>query len=216
MNPEELVIAEGDTAVMVGSPNPKRVHKFANLTGPDGSVLFIEPEPNNFNSLKDAGSNYDHVAIDRVGAWSESDKKELLLGDASNPGDHKIPVKNIEHDNDYRPENYNESIEIQVAPLDNILKENNITPDFIEIAVNGAELEILKGATNTISSAKPMLFVKGHPRNKDTEEPINKQIAEFLRKQGYKTIIGASKMQTVGETKDWDERSGDVFAWSES
>lgn len=209
----ELVISEGDSGVMIGSPNPQRVHQFAKLVGSDGRVLFVEPEPNNFNSLRKAGADYDYVDIVRLGAWSESGKQELLLGGESNPGDHKIPVENIEHDNDYRPENYNESIEIQVAPLDTILSENDVIPDYTEIMVNGAEFEILEGATDTLSSAEPTLLIKGHQLNTSTGEPMNKQIADHLRKYGYKTAVGASTRRTVGETDEWEKRAGDVYAW---
>lgn len=140
-------------------------------------------------------------------------KKELLLGNDSNPGDHKVPVEGVEHDNDYVPGNYNQSILIEVAPLDTIIQEYDIVPNYIEIMVNGAEFEILKGATNTLSNSNLKLLIKGHQRSTATGDPLNRQISDFLQERGFQTTIGASTSKTVGNTGKWKRRSGDVYAW---
>lgn len=212
----ELLLNEGDTAVIVGTPNQYRVHQFARLTGDSGQVVFIEPEPNNVKSLREAAREYSHVDIDTRGAWSTSGKQVLLLGSPSNPGDHKIAVDNIEHDNDYREENYTESVDIEVAPLDSILAEYEVEPDYIEIMVNGAELEVLKGATEVLTAGRPKLLMKGHQRNATTGEPMNRRLAEYVEQYGYQTVIGANQNETVGETTEWTKRAGDVYAWKDT
>lgn len=213
ISPRELLINQGDVAVMVGTPNANRVHQFAFLTGVDGSVLFIEPAPRNQKILRNAAIEHPNVTVDERGAWSERDKQELLLGGESNPADNKIPVEGIEHDNDYRPDNYVDSIEIQVETLDTILYDHAIDPDYVEIMVNGAELQILEGATEMLSTSDPRLLVKGHARDTDNEEPINRRIRDHLDRFGYHTVIGASGNPTVGETDEWQHRDGDVYAW---
>lgn len=211
--PQALTKGPGDSAVMVGTPNTERVHQFADLVGENGSALFIEPEPNNHERLQRAATEYTNVTVDDRGAWSESAVQELLLAAESNPADHKVSVEGIEHDNDYRDENYVESTEIQVEPLDTILSEHGITPDYVEVMVNGAELKVLEGATETLANAKPRLLVKGHAREEETGKPINRQVAAMLEEYGYNTVIGAGKDPTVGDTDDWERRDGDVYAW---
>lgn len=211
--PEELLIDEGDSAIMVGSPNPEQVHRFASLTGAEGTVLFIEPHPDNAASLRTASSEYDYVTVIEKGVWSSKGTQELMLAHPNHPGDNKIPVNGIQHDNDYRKENYNESIEIDVDTLDNIVEENHIQPDFIEIAVNGAELEVLRGLTNTLEAYLPRLFVKGHPREEGTGKPINTRIVDLLHEHGYQAVIGAATEPTVGDSEEWTRRDGDVYGW---
>lgn len=211
--PRELIIDSGDSAVMVGTPNSSRVDSFGELITPGGRALFIEPHPDNHARLREAAMQYDTVTVDDRGAWSKSGTQKLKLAADSNPADHKIPVENIEHDNDYRGENYTDSIEIQVEQLDRILSDHNIHPNYIEIMVNGAELEVLKGASKILRDSHPRLLVKGHARETNTGTPINRQIVELLTEYDYKTAIGAVSDETVGNTDDWDRRAGDVYAW---
>lgn len=199
--PRELVIETGDSTVMVGSPNAARLREFAGLTGSSGRVLFVEPEPENVRVLERAAADYHHAAVDDRGAWTESDTRELLLADESNPADHKVPVEGVEHDNDYRSENYNAAVEIEVEP------------DYVEIMVNGAEMEVLEGATRVLETASPTLYVKGHARSVDSGDPINERIAAFLEEYGYRAVVGAPSGSTVGDTADWQQRAGDVYAW---
>ncbi len=51
-------------------------------------------------------------------------------------------------------------LEVEANTLDNILESKNITEvNWIKIDVEGAELEVLKGAVNTLSSNKDTTFV---------------------------------------------------------
>lgn len=211
--PREALIHTGDDAVLVGTPNVQRVHQFSRMVGAQGTVLILEPDPRNREPLEDAASDYDNVTIDERGAWSSSETKDLLLADDSNSGDNKIEVDGIKHDNDFRSENYIDSLTIQVEPLDSILAEHELTPDFIEIMVNGAELEVLQGATAVLRDSDARLLVKGHAKVVETGEPINTRIAAHLEEFGYRTIIGPGGDPTVGETDDWQRRAGDVYAW---
>lgn len=213
--PEELLIDKGDSAIMVGSPNPEQIHRFASLTGERGTVLFIEPHPDNAASLRTAASEYDNVTVIEKGVWSSKGTQELMLAHPNHPGDNKIPVDDIQHDNDYREENYNESIEIDVDTLDNIVGENDLQPDYIEIAVNGAELEVLHGLSNTLETYLSLsrLFVKGHPREEETGKPINTRIVNLLKDYGFQGIIGAATEPTVGDDAEWTRRDGDVYGW---
>ena len=48
--------------------------------------------------------------------------------------------------------------------LDNFCKENEINPDLIKIDTEGAEVGILKGATETLRTHKPTIYLSVHPR----------------------------------------------------
>ena len=48
--------------------------------------------------------------------------------------------------------------------IDSYCKDHNIKPDLIKIDVEGAEIDVLRGARETISTFKPTIFLSVHPR----------------------------------------------------
>ncbi len=66
---------------------------------------------------------------------------------APKPGDHRLVIPEIEHDNDYKQENYYlKESNIEADTVDNMMRELNINHlNYIEIMVNGAELHVLQG-----------------------------------------------------------------------
>lgn len=55
--------------------------------------------------------------------------------------------------------NYDEIISVQETTIDSFVKENNLNVGFITADVEGAEMDLLKGAVNTIKSQKPILAI---------------------------------------------------------
>jgi FkbM family methyltransferase len=49
--------------------------------------------------------------------------------------------------------------------LDNFCRENNLTPELIKIDTEGAEVGILKGATETLRIHQPTIYLSVHPRH---------------------------------------------------
>lgn len=207
--PKTAFISPGDNVLQVGTPFVKRVES---LEKHAAESIILEPESQNFARLNEAAEEIKNVEVINKGAWSSKGQKELTVAKSEHPGDHKIPVENIEHDNDYRDNNYVDTQKIEVDTIDNVLNQMSFSPDYIEVMVNGAELEVLKGATDTLESGNSRWWIKGHAR-KDTGEPLNKKVVSLVEGHGYNTVISSGENSTVGEIPDWDKREGDVFAW---
>ncbi|MBI4139479.1 FkbM family methyltransferase [Candidatus Woesearchaeota archaeon] len=73
-----------------------------------------------------------------------------------------------------------------LTTLDNIIKQKGITnPDFIKLDVQGYELEVLKGATKTLSKAQFVLLeVSYSPWMKGM--PIFHDVVAFMKQQNYR------------------------------
>lgn len=209
---KRFFVTAGDTAVIVGTPDPERVHQFATLTQPGGRTIIFEPAPANVERLRDAAADYPHVTVDDRGLWRSAGQQTLQLASPDNPGDHKIDVEGVEHDNDYREENYIDEVTIDVETLDGVLAEYGIDPDYVEIMVNGAEQAILDGATETLERSGAKFWVKGHARD-ETGRPLNRVLCDQFESFGYRTVISKGGQETVGEIDDWERRGGDVYAW---
>jgi FkbM family methyltransferase len=205
--PIELTLCKGETIVQVGATPRGEVLKMARIVGERGRIIVIEPEPANVEGLRKTleKNSLKNITIIPKGAWSEKGKQRLLL--SPRPGDHKIEISGVLHDNDLRPENYQSFAEIEVDTVDNILRALSIGHvDYVKITINGAELEVLKGMEETLRGDL-RLWVKGHAL-KDGQ-PLHKAIASFLKERGFSVQI--TKGEGAPISKDF-VRKGDIYA----
>lgn len=86
--------------------------------------------------------------------------------------------------NTFCDDNY-KIIKKEIRTLDNFTNENNIPyPDFIKIDTQGAELDILKGATNCMKNAKMILLeVSIHQYNKGA--PLIADVVNFMNENDF-------------------------------
>ena len=66
-------------------------------------------------------------------------------------------VQGITSDSNMRQ--YNEELKVQEVTVDEFVKENNLNVGYITIDVEGAKMDLLNGAINTIKTQKPILFI---------------------------------------------------------
>ena len=86
-----------------------------------------------------------------------------------------------------------DGVRVQVVSLDSLKSER---PGFVKIDAEGMELEILKGATNTLREARPFVVFENFLDPKDpskTYKPI-----EFLRSQDYRIFLPVLRFQMQG------------------
>lgn len=205
--PIELTLRKGETVVQVGAQPRGELLRLAQIVGEKGRVIAIEPEPANVEGLRKTleKNSVKNVTIIPKGTWSERGKQRLLL--SPHPGDHKINVPGVLHDNDLRPENYQSFAEIEVDTVDNILRTPGINRvDYVKITINGAELEVLKGMEETLRGDL-RLRVKGHAL--EDGQPLHKAIASLLKERGFSIKIAKGEGAPV--SKDF-VRKGDIYA----
>ena len=66
-------------------------------------------------------------------------------------------VQGITSDADIRP--YDEEVKVKETTIDEFVNENNLNVGYITIDVEGAEMDLLEGAINTIKTQKPILYI---------------------------------------------------------
>lgn len=130
----------GDTVVDCGAYIGEFTLYAAKAVGPSGKVIAFEPDPTVVRKLEAniALSGLDNVVIVRKGAWS-ADGVLKFVGDS---------VRGYSFMFGEKAEG---SVDIPVASIDNELGRLGVTKvDFIKIDVEGAELELIKGAERTL------------------------------------------------------------------
>ena len=128
--------------------------------------------------------------------------------------DHRIENTDIVIDNDLREKQesgaYRDCITVEASTIDLMMREAGVDRiDYIEITVNGAELDVIKGMEE-IMPRTSIIFAKGHVRDQVTGQPLNRSITDHLRRHGFETAITISSKSVV---KEWGLRDGDVYAW---
>ena len=147
-------------------------------------IYALEPDANNFENCKKSRLDFGDTKIELkpYGAWSEDTilRLQTVLGrpDAS-------AINNVCGDS-----------EVEVRAIDNIVKEDEIIT-FIKADIEGAELEMLKGAAKTIKRCKPKLAICIYHKPEDlTEIPlyIKKLASEYKL---YVRLYGNDFTETV-------------------
>jgi FkbM family methyltransferase len=136
------------------------------LAGPRGRVLAFEPNPNNLRYLRK------HVAMNRM--WTVdvlpvavSDREgEAAFEFGTGSGTGRLVPKG--------------SLRVTTTTVDAVAAERRVAPGFLKIDVEGAEVKLLEGATETLRSARPVVFLSTHGAG------VHAASQAILRSAGYR------------------------------
>ncbi len=148
------------------------------LAGPTGHLYAVEPSPYNFDLLKrnlDL-NNIRNADLHQAAFGEKRGKVKFYMYDRSN-------LSSFIKREDMGMETT--EIDVDMITLDDFLKLK--TADFIRMDVEGYELEILKGATQVLSSdSKPKyFFIEVHSDLLHKKNSSGREIIELLAKYGY-------------------------------
>lgn len=168
-------IEEGDTVLDVGACIGDTTIPMAIKTGEKGIVIAVEPEPNNISFLKANTSKFNNVWIIEKAAWSRKETVRFYL--YSGPAGHSI----IDQFKDY--------IKVQADTLDNIVKAWDRI-DFTKIDVQGAELQVLKGAEEMLKKTRKIV-VETHYSG---ERALYPKVSTFLKTRGFTVRVTPNRI----------------------
>ncbi|MEQ9405256.1 MAG: FkbM family methyltransferase [Cyclobacteriaceae bacterium] len=148
------------------------------IVGNRGMVYAFEPMPSNHDRLE-RNLNINNIENVQVMALAVSDKEGFV--EFSNSDD--------SYANTYKGDK-SSSIKVKTQSLDNLINEEIRPPNFIKIDVEGAELDVLKGAQNLIKKYKPVIHLSTH----DIHVPgIDSSCLKFLNEIDYRPDLISSK-----------------------
>ena len=88
-------------------------------------------------------------------------------------------------------------MDVPTCTLDSYFAQTGRVPDLLLIDVEGAELDVLKGAEATLKTVRPKLMIELH----EWDDSKRDETSEFLSLMGYRrTIIGNRKKVINGRT----------------
>jgi FkbM family methyltransferase len=167
---------EGDIVIDIGAHIGRYTITSSKQIGNTGKVVAIEADPDNFELLKRniALNNLTNVLPLNYAVFSTRTRIKLYEQSAS------AKYNSVMLTRAAKAKNY---VEVNADTLDSILKQNGINQvNWIKIDVEGAEFEVLKGSTKTLSSENVSLLIEIH----NIEDPSHYgNIVDFLKYHNY-------------------------------
>ena len=181
---ERFLPKQGDIVVDIGAHMGRYTIISSKRVGANGKVVAIEAHPSNFEMLN---SNIKLNQLTNViplnyAAYSKETKIKLYLPDEESGYTMHHSIMSNYVFTKYKDKTEDKFVEVSANTLDYLLQLNEITDvNWVKIDVEGAEFEVLKGASNVLSKSKDIaLLIEVH--GKDTYEPI----IESLRSHNFK------------------------------
>jgi FkbM family methyltransferase len=135
------------------------------LAGGNGRVFSFEPNPANHEFLRRhvALNRLDNVVIENVAVSDSNGTASFAFGTGSGTG-------RLSADG---------AIEVRTVRLDDYCDEHDVAPGVMKIDVEGAELDVLRGADRIIGAHHPIIFLSTHG------EEVHAGCLEWLRERSY-------------------------------
>src|SRR5215218_977811 len=189
---------DGGIVVDVGAHHGRYTLIAAKRIGPKGKVIAIEADPKNFDMLnKNIKLNElsENVTLNYA---ASSNKSKVKLSIPEKKSGHTI-YSSIISSRAYTVK----FIEVNANTLDNLLHENGISIEevnWIKLDVEGAELEVLKGATSVLSKSKDIaLLIEIHniEDGKNLYQPIMDLLNNYNFKKEFEKIYESGERHLI-------------------
>lgn len=151
----------GDIAFDVGANVGYHSMLLSRLVGPNGRVVAFEPVPMTAAWLEETLRRNDltNVTVLRTALSASAGVAGMRVGPASEAGLAHLVDSAASYQSHFTGET--RVIDVPIASIDQLLMEGELpTPSLIKIDVEGAELEVLRGASETLSTARPTIVTE--------------------------------------------------------
>ncbi len=157
---------------------------FARAVGRNGRVITFEPHPENYKNIKlnIKLNNFDNIKVYQIALGKKRGKATLAFRDselARGSAQEDIKAQILR-------EKRAKTIQVEIDTLDNQITTNNLPkPDFIKIDVEGLEMDVLLGMSETIKRYKPKLLIEIHGAYIRRKIENAQRVVKLLTANGY-------------------------------
>ena len=148
---------------------------------PDAKFIAFEAMPESATIFEEAGLDYVTAVMS-----NEDGKEVVFYQNTDHPGGNSYYRENVEV-NPEAVSYFKDQMArtVKTRTLDSIVAERNLPlPDLIKMDVQGAELDVLKGAANTLAHCKDLILeLQKVEYNKGA--PLREEVIEYLYSIGY-------------------------------
>jgi FkbM family methyltransferase len=152
------------------------------IVGSDGRVFSFEPSPDVFSLLCANTRGLKSICAIQCGVGNADTVATFAAQGASSSASFVEEITKINQH--YLPETPISKVEVNIRKLDTLVKDLG-RPRLAKIDVEGFELEVLKGATSLLSTARPTLIMEIHPSQLNLCGGNETSLFQLLRGYGY-------------------------------
>lgn len=163
----------------------------AKLVGASGKVYAFEPEPVNVATLRHniQINKFSHVTAIEKAVSRTTGQEELLLSDYC--GGHTLATIGLQAGS-------RQAIAIDAISIDDLVKLKEIEPPtFVKIDVEGTEIDVLYGMSQTIKECQPIIIYEVDDKKTENLLLKKEEIDAFLQERGYKIKNLAESYPTI-------------------
>jgi FkbM family methyltransferase len=172
----------GMTVLDVGAHHGLYTLLSSKLVGPSGRVISFEPSPRERKQLvRNVRINFcSNVMIEPYALGKEPARNNLYVVEGAEDGCNSLRPPVVV--------SRTSTVRVDVVTLDQIVPKLRVTKvDFIKLDVEGAELDVLKGALGLLQTApRPVLLVEVYDIRTQPWGYEAREIVQFLDEQGYR------------------------------
>jgi FkbM family methyltransferase len=143
-----------------------------------GHVHSFEPDPRTFALLRENTQSLPNVQANQLALSDEDGIMRLYFADSGHIGFNSL-----------QPPKFNAtagSCEVRTQSLDNYILEHGIRRvDFVKMDVEGAELQVLAGATRMLAENRPTMLVEFNPMTLAQFGKTCRDLEDFLRERRF-------------------------------
>lgn len=151
----------------------------APIVGPRGAVYAFEPVPGNASSIRHTAqlNRLPNIEVFEEAAGERSGRAQLVLthhigGAALSSASSPLDMIGV--------------IDVAVTALDDAIANRGLRPpSLVKIDVEGAELQVLRGMTNTLTADRPTILYEVDDATAEGLARKREAIRAFLRSSGY-------------------------------
>jgi len=197
-------VTSGDTVFDIGSNiglTSLLLAKHEN--GIDSTFHCFEPEPKNFNQLKqniELNNLIGRVHPHQLALGAEDGSVDLHIRGNEGDGRHSI----------VSDEGADDSITVPLQDMGSFIVQHHVAPDIIKIDVEGAEGQVLAGMNALIGTGVPReIFLQIHPNGGGEFMPDGKTtIEDWLTNRGYTLVWNKKRVRRSSEFRHFTLTSG--------
>ena len=177
-------VRAGTTAIDIGAHFGYFTTRLSKLVGHNGAVIALEPNTESRRVLDDriTRARLKNVRVLSCAAWSSSTDVQLLISGPLEAMSHVV----------LNPET--DSMKVQGRTLDSIVRDSaSRRVSFIKIDVEGAEVEVLRGAVETLQKHRPIVLCEIGYENRESSSEGVTNLFEILRLVNYDCLNVTTK-----------------------
>lgn len=172
----DMLLRPGMTVYDIGANVGFHALSAARRIGSGAKVICFEPLPENAKQIEYNAASNNFTNIQVIGTALGSSEGKAAFWTSMQPTWGKLASVGK------KPDKFAREVKVTIARLDSVVDEMRLhPPDLIKMDVEGAEIDVLEGARQTLERYRPILLIEAHGTNAEIEK--------FLVAIGYRVGV---------------------------